>query len=80
MRKWSELSEKEQEIIKKRYLSGESPSEIAKDYNLKPKQISDQAYRKKWNEGMKATKKTTSKKTNTKKTTTKKTSSKKTKK
>ncbi len=76
MRKWSELSDKEQENIKKRYLSGESPSDIAKDYNLKPKQISDQAYRKKWNEGMKATKKTTSKKTSTKKTTAKKTSKK----
>lgn len=64
MRKWSELSEKEQEHIKKRYLAGESPSEIAKDYNLKPKQISDQAYRKKWNVNMetkKTTKKTTKK-------------------
>lgn len=76
MRKWSELSDKEQENIKKRYLNGESPSDIAKDYNLKPKQISDQAYRKKWNVGMKATKKTTSKKTSTKKTTSKKTSKK----
>jgi uncharacterized protein YjcR len=73
MRKWSELSEKEQEQIKNRYLTGESPSKIAKDYNLKPKQISDQAYRKKWNVHMKAkktTKKTAKKTTNkeTKKT------------
>jgi uncharacterized protein YjcR len=66
MRKWSELSEKEQSEIEKRYKAGESPTDIAKDYNLKPKQISDQAYRKNWNANMKEqknTKKTTAKKT-----------------
>ncbi len=77
MRKWSELSEKEQQDIKKRYLAGESPSDIAKDYNLKPKQISDQAYRKKWNGNMKAKKTTNTNKKATKKASTAKKSSKK---
>jgi uncharacterized protein YjcR len=58
MRKWSELSEKEQSEIEKRYKAGESPTDIAKDYNLKPKQISDQAYRKNWNANMKEQKNT----------------------
>ncbi len=77
MRKWSELSEKEQQDIKKRYLAGESPSDIAKDYNLKPKQISDQAYRKKWIGNMKAKKTTNTNKKATKKANTAKKSSKK---
>lgn len=74
MRKWSELSKKEQEDIERRYAAGEGPTQIAKLYNLKPKQISDQAYRKGWKGGTMTTKKATKKtaKKTTKKTTTKK--------
>lgn len=81
MRKWSELSEKEQKDIERRYNAGESPTEIAKLYNLKPKQISDQAYRKGWKGGAmkakKAAKKNTKKTAKTAKKSTKKTAKKK---
>lgn len=78
MRKWSELSESEQKDIERRYNAGESPTEIAKMYNLKPKQISDQAYRKGWKGGAMKAKKATKKPTKkTTKKVTKKTAKKK---
>ncbi|MFN3604597.1 MAG: hypothetical protein ACK4UJ_07785 [Leptonema sp. (in: bacteria)] len=68
MRKWSELSEKERSDIEKRYNAGESPTQIAQIYGLKPKQISDQAYRKGWKGGTMKAKKTAKKTATTKKT------------
>ena len=45
---WSDLSEKEKSAIEREYKAGKEPGEIAPKYGLKPKQVSDQAYRKKW--------------------------------
>lgn len=35
-------------VIKKRYLSGESPKSIAEDYGIEPKAITNKAYREEW--------------------------------
>ncbi len=59
MRHWSDLSEKEQREIEKQYAQGKEPGDIAPAYGLKPKQISDQAYRKKWTRPGMARKKAT---------------------
>ncbi|MCB1167892.1 MAG: hypothetical protein KDK37_14510 [Leptospiraceae bacterium] len=59
MRHWSDLSEKEQKEIEKQYAQGKEPGDIAPAYGLKPKQISDQAYRKKWTRPGMARKKAT---------------------
>ena len=59
MKHWSDLSEKEQREIEKQYAQGKEPGEIAPAYGLKPKQISDQAYRKKWTRPGMARKKAT---------------------
>lgn len=61
---WSDLSPKQQSQIEKEYLAGVEPSDIAPKYGLKPKQISDQAYRKDW---AKPAKKASSKKKTAKK-------------
>ena len=57
---WSDLTKAQQSAIEKAYKSGKEPAEIATKYGLKPKQISDQAYRKDW---PKPKKKTAAKKT-----------------
>ncbi len=61
-KKWSDLSQQEQNEIKRKYESGIPPSELAKQYGLKSKQISDQAYRKGWKSPNIKSKKTTAKK------------------
>lgn len=48
MRNWSELTPSEQKAIEKAYIKGKDPADIAPLYGLKPKQVSDQAYRKDW--------------------------------
>jgi len=45
---WSDLSDKDKAAIKREYESGKEPGDIAPKFGLKPKQVSDQAYRKKW--------------------------------
>lgn len=61
---WSDLTEKQQQAIEKAYRSGQEPGEIAKEYGLKAKQVSDQAYRKKWTHpGSKTSTKKAAKKT-----------------
>lgn len=48
MRNWSELTPSEQKAVEKAYKKGKDPADIAPLYGLKPKQVSDQAYRKDW--------------------------------
>ena len=65
---WSDLTPKQQRDIEKAYKAGKEPGEIAPRYGLKPKQISDQAYRKDWpKRKKKATKKAGKKKAGKKK-------------
>ncbi|MCB1324705.1 MAG: hypothetical protein H7A21_18915 [Spirochaetales bacterium] len=65
---WSDLTPKQQRDIEKAYKAGKEPGEIAPRYGLKPKQISDQAYRKDWPKPKKkATKKAGKKKAGKKK-------------
>ncbi len=45
---WSDLTKAQQSAIEKAYKSGKEPGDIAPKYGLKPKQVSDQAYRKDW--------------------------------
>ena len=45
---WSQLSDKQKTAVKSAYESGKEPGAIAPTFGLKPKQVSDQAYRKKW--------------------------------
>ncbi len=45
---WSDLTPKQKAQIEKEYRDGKEPGDIAPKYGLKPKQVSDQAYRKKW--------------------------------
>lgn len=45
---WSDLAPGEMAEIERAYKAGKEPAEIAGRYGLKPKQISDQAYRKNW--------------------------------
>ena len=45
---WSDLSDKDKSAIEKEYKTGKEPGDIAPKFGLKPKQVSDQAYRKKW--------------------------------
>lgn len=45
---WSDLSPKQMADIERQYKAGKEPGEIAPKYRLKPKQVSDQAYRKNW--------------------------------
>lgn len=45
---WSDLTTAQQNDIEKAYKAGKEPGEIAPKYGLKPKQVSDQAYRKDW--------------------------------
>jgi hypothetical protein len=65
---WSDLSKAQQSAIEKAYKAGKEPGDIAPSYGLKPKQVSDQAYRKDWPKpkkkasGKKATGKKTKKK------------------
>ncbi len=54
---WSDLSDKDKKAIEKAYRAGKEPGEIAPSYGLKPKQVSDQAYRKKWSKPAGAKKK-----------------------
>ncbi len=61
---WSDLTTAQQNAIEKAYKAGKEPGEIAPKYGLKPKQVSDQAYRKDWPKPKKkAAKKTSKKKT-----------------
>lgn len=55
---WSDLSEKDKSAIKREYESGKEPGDIAPKYGLKPKQVSDQAYRKNWGKKSGSKKKT----------------------
>lgn len=48
MKNWTDLSSAQKASIEKAYKQGQEPGQIAKRYGLKPKQISDQAYRKNW--------------------------------
>jgi uncharacterized protein YjcR len=45
---WTDLSSSQKASIEKAYRSGQEPGQIAGKYGLKPKQVSDQAYRKNW--------------------------------
>lgn len=45
---WSDLTPKQKAQIEKEYIDGKEPGDIAPKFGLKPKQVSDQAYRKKW--------------------------------
>ena len=45
---WSDLTTAQQNAIEKAYKAGKEPGEIAPKYGLKPKQVSDQAYRTDW--------------------------------
>ena len=45
---WSDLTPKQKAQIEKEYRDGKEPGDIAPKFGLKPKQVSDQAYRKKW--------------------------------
>ncbi len=79
MQRWSDLPENAKREIERKYRAGKSPVELAAAYGLKPKQISDQAYRKMWDQSGKSSgKKKTSKKKSAKKskTSTKKTAKK----
>lgn len=51
MQRWSDLPENVKREIERKYRAGKSPLDLANDYGLKPKQISDQAYRKGWEQG-----------------------------
>lgn len=53
---WSDLNPKQKAQIEKYYREGKEPGDIADNYGLKPKQISDQAYRKKWSKPNRASK------------------------
>ncbi|MEQ9364097.1 MAG: hypothetical protein RIF32_07640 [Leptospirales bacterium] len=65
---WSDLTKAQHSAIEKAYKSGKEPGDIAPKYGLKPKQVSDQAYRKDWPKpAKKAAKKKASKKKVTKK-------------
>ncbi|MBW7856832.1 MAG: hypothetical protein H3C43_00670 [Leptonema sp. (in: Bacteria)] len=66
MQRWSDLPEKIKKEIERKYRSGKSPVILGPEYGLKPKQISDQAYRKSWIQ-TKSSKKTKSAKKSTKK-------------
>lgn len=48
MQRWPDLPEKTKKEIERKYRSGKSPVILGVEYGLKPKQISDQAYRKSW--------------------------------
>jgi|WetSurMetagenome_2_1015567.scaffolds.fasta_scaffold969082_1 hypothetical protein len=45
---WADLNEKQKQQIEKEYRNGNEPGDIAAKFGLKSKQVSDQAYRKKW--------------------------------
>ncbi len=45
---WTDLSTSQKASIEKAYRAGQEPGDIARKFGLKPKQISDQAYRKSW--------------------------------
>jgi uncharacterized protein YjcR len=45
---WSDLTPKQKAQIEQEYKDGKEPGDIAPKFGLKPKQVSDQAYRKKW--------------------------------
>jgi len=45
---WSDLSPKQKADIERDYKAGKEPGDISPKYGLKPKQVSDQAYRKNW--------------------------------
>lgn len=82
---WSDLTPKQKQQIESEYKSGKEPGEIAPKFGLKPKQVSDQAYRKKWSKpdragGKKAPKKKAAKKVAKKKVAKKKVAKKKAKK
>ena len=66
---WSDLTPNQKAQIEREYKGGAEPGEIAPKYGLKPKQVSDQAYRKKWTKpaGKKASKKKAKKKASKKK-------------
>ncbi len=61
MQRWSDLSENEKREIERKYRAGKSPVDLGAEFGLKPKQISDQAYRKVWDQGAKRGKKTAKK-------------------
>lgn len=54
MLRWSDLPENVKREIERKYRAGKSPADLGAEYGLKPKQISDQAYRKLWDQGGKA--------------------------
>ncbi len=45
---WSDLTPRQMAQVESEYRSGREPGEIAPRFGLKPKQVSDQAYRKNW--------------------------------
>ncbi len=59
---WSDLTPKQKAQIEREYIDGKEPGEIAPKFGLKPKQVSDQAYRKKWAKSAKASSKASKKK------------------
>lgn len=64
---WSDLTKAQQSAIEKAYKAGKEPGDIAPKYGLKPKQVSDQAYRKDWPKPAKKAAKKTAKKASKKK-------------
>lgn len=54
MQRWSDLPENAKREIERKYRAGKSPVDLGAEYGLKPKQISDQAYRKLWDQSGKA--------------------------
>jgi len=48
MQRWTDLTEAVKRDIERKYCAGKTPAELAPLYKLNPKQISDQAYRKGW--------------------------------
>lgn len=54
MQRWTDLSDSEKRQIERKYCSGVSPVDLGSQFGLKPKQISDQAYRKLWDQSKKA--------------------------
>lgn len=45
---WADLTQQQKTAVEKAYRAGKEPIDIASRYGLKPKQVSDQAYRKNW--------------------------------
>lgn len=54
MQRWTDLSDSDKREIERKYRAGKTPVDLGSEFGLKPKQISDQAYRKLWDQSKKA--------------------------